>query len=389
MEYCFVAGNYPTKDRQVHVFLENVVTRLVDRGETCHVIAPQSYVAYYLKKGIRRPLTASYTTAQGNTYMVHSPLYMVLPKLKFGDVSLYDLQKWFFYRALKRTYRANHISADVIYSHFVQIGVAGVKLAKELGVASIIANGEADTIAETERHSSRVIRRTLKDVSGIISVSTKCKNEIRQLCGNDPEIMDKIEIIVNAADNQRFFKKDRKEVRRRMGWPEDAFVVVFTGSFIDRKGVMRLSEAVDRFDDVHAIFMGVGPEQPNCKNILHCGRVNNADMNDYLNAADVFVLPTRAEGCCNAIVEALLAGLPVISADREFNHDILDDSCAILIDPDNVDEIAGAIRRIKNDPALQQRLEEGAQKKAAMLSIDARVDRIEAFVSKAAINDNK
>ena len=362
MEYCFVAGNYPTKERQVHVFLENVVTRLVDRGEICHVIAPQSYVAYYIKKGIRRPKVAEYTTEQGNKYWVYSPLYMVLPKIKFGSYSLYDLQKWFFYRALKKTYKKNKIHADVIYSHFVQVGVAGVKLAKELGIHSFIANGEADTIAETRMHSEHVIRRTLNDVTGIISVSTKCKNEIRQLSRNDPAVMEKIEIIVNAADSQRFFKKDRKEIRRKMGWPEDAFVVAFTGSFIERKGVKRLSRAIDRFDDVYSIFMGVGPEQPDCQNILHCGRVKNAEMNDYLNAADVFVLPTRAEGCCNAIVEALLVGLPVISSDREFNYDILDDSCAILIDPDNVNEIEQAIRRIKSDHELQLRLEAGARK---------------------------
>lgn len=380
MEYCFVAGNYPTKDRQVHVFLENVVTRLVDRGEVCNVVAPQSYVAYYLKKGIKREIVSERTTANGNKYMVYSPLYAVLPKIRIGKFSVLDIERWLFYRALKKVYKREKFNADVIYSHFVQIGIAGVKLADELGLPSFIANGEADTLDALKLNAPKTIEKTLKKVTGIISVSTKNKNEIKTLSGNNPDVMNKVKIIVNAADNKRFYKKDRKNIRKKMGWPEDAFVVAFTGSFIKRKGVFRLCKAIDRFDDVYSIFMGVGEEKPNCKNILHCGRVNNAEMNDYLNAANAFVLPTLAEGCSNAIVEAVCCGLPVVSADLEFNQDVLDDSCAILIDPNSVDEIEAAIRKLKDDVKFRDSLEEGAMKRAKQLSLEARVDNIQSFI---------
>ena len=70
MEYCIVAGNYPTSERQVHVFLENVVVRLVDRGEVCNVVAPQSYFAYLFKKNNRRELVSERTTPNGNKYVV-------------------------------------------------------------------------------------------------------------------------------------------------------------------------------------------------------------------------------------------------------------------------------------------------------------------------------
>lgn len=381
MEYCFVAGNYPTKDRQVHVFLENVVTKLVDRGEVCNVIAPQSYVAYYLKKGIKREIISERTTENGNKYMVYSPLYAVLPKIKIGKLHFLDIERWLFYRALKKVYQREKLNADVIYSHFVQIGIAGVKLADELGIPSFIANGEADTLNALKLNAPKTIERTFKKVTGMISVSTKNKNEIKELSGNDPDVMKKVKIIVNAADSNRFFKKDRVSIRKKMGWPEDAFVVAFTGSFIERKGVFRLCSAIDRFDDVYSIFMGVGEEKPNCKNILHCGRVNNADMNDYLNAADVFVLPTQAEGCSNAIVEAVSAGIPVISSDMEFNYDVLDDSCAILIDPNSVDEIEAAIRKLKDDEQFRASLGEGAMRRAKQLSLEARVDRIQDFIA--------
>ena len=380
MRYCFVAGNYPTETRQVHVFLENIVTKLVDKGEECTVIAPQSYVAYFLKKGIRRDIVSERITPGGSKYTVYSPLYIVLPKIKIGELSTLDLQRWIIYKALKRIYQKNDINADLIYSHFVRIGMSGVRLAKELGIPSFIANGEADTYAEIKMNSKSLLKQTLKDATGIISVSTKNKNEIAKLSGNDSKVLEKTSVIVNAADNDRFYQKDKIEIRKKMGWPLDAFVIAFTGSFIERKGVKKLSNVLDRFDDVYSIFMGVGDEKPTCKNILHCGRVKNAEMNDFLNAADVFVLPTQAEGCSNAIVEAILCGLPVISSDREFNYDILDESCSILIDPNSEEDIYKAIKELKENDAYREKLRNGAIERSKMLSLNYRVERIQSFI---------
>ncbi|MDO4327245.1 MAG: glycosyltransferase family 4 protein [bacterium] len=380
MKYCFVAGNYPTKTRQVHVFLENIVTKLVDKGEVCTVIAPQSYVAYFFKRGIRRDIVSERATSNGNKYTVYSPLYFVLPKIKIGELSTLDLQRWIIYKVLKRTYKKNDVNADLIYSHFVRIGMSGVRLAKELGIPSFIANGEADTYAEIKMNSKSLLKQTLKDATGIISVSTKNKNEIAKLSGNDPKVLEKTSVIVNAADNNRFYRKDKIEIRKRMEWPLDAFVIAFTGSFIERKGVKRLSRVVDRFDDVYSIFMGVGEEKPTCKNILHCGRVNNADMNDYLNAADIFVLPTQAEGCSNAIVEAILCGLPVISSDKEFNYDVLDETCSILIDPNSDEEIYQAIKKLKEDTSYREKLRDGAIERSKRLNLNYRVEKIQCFI---------
>lgn len=381
MEYCFVAGNYPTKDRQVHVFLENVVVRLVDRGERCNVVAPQSLYAYFFKKKIRRPLVDERTTSNGNKYMVYSPRYFIFPKIKIGKLSLHNWSRALFYKALVKTYKKNKFKPDVVYSHFIQAGIAGVRLAHKYKIPSFIANGEADTIDSLKLNSPKSVKQTLENVTGIISVSTKNKNEIKQLSNNDKAVMDKVTIIVNAVDNKRFFKQDKVRMREKLGWDKDKFIVAFTGTFIERKGVLRLAHALDRFDDVYSVFMGVGPQKPECKNILHCGRVNNAQLGDYLNASDVFVLPTQAEGCCNAIVEAVACGLPVVSSDREFNYDVLDESCSILIDPDDENAIYNAVDKLKTDVEYRTKLAKGSEVKADKLSLDFRVDKIQEFIN--------
>ncbi len=381
MEYCIIASNYRTEKRQVHVFLDNVVVKFADRGIKCNVIAPQSIVSYLFKKNNRRKFISNRTTENGIPYNVYSPLFLVFPCFKVGNLYIADLSKKSFYHAVKRTYKRYKMEADVIYSHFIQAGIAAVRLAKYLGVPSFIANGEADTCASVANNSPALINKTLDNVSGIISVSSENKEEIRTLCNDSPDVMKKVTVIPNAVDVNRFYHLNKYECRKKLGWDENAFIIAFTGSFIERKGVNRVAAAVEKVGGIHSVFIGVGPDVPQCDNILFCGRVKNEDMVMYLNSADVFVLPTLAEGCCNAIVEAVVCGLPVISSDRMFNYDILDDSCSVLIDPENVDELANAIKRLKEDTEYRNKLAAGSLKKAKELSIDVRVDRILDFIN--------
>lgn len=382
MEYCIIASNYPAGNRYIHVFLESLVVKLVDAGIVCNVIAPQSSKNYYFNKKIRRELVSERTTSSGNKYMVYSPIYTVYPPIKIGKTYLADKTKNSYYKAVKKVYAKEGMNADVIYSHFIQAGISAVRLAKELNLPSYIANGEADTIASLKHNSKMLVRDTLDNVTGIISVSTKNKDEIHTLCGGDETIMRKVVIIPNATDEARFYHKDRSECRKILGWDEKKFIIVFTGSFIERKGIGKLSAALDRFKDVYSVFIGTGAVQPTCKNIIYCGRVPNAEMCNYLNAADVFVLPTLAEGCCNAIVEAISCGVPVISSDRSFNYDILDESNSILIDPLSVDEIYGAIKKLKDDANLREQLTQGCLVKAKELSLDVRMNKILSFINK-------
>ena len=94
----------------------------------------------------------------------------------------------------------------------------------------------------------------------------------------------------------------------------------------------------------------------------------------------MFVLPSLAEGCSNVIVEAMACGLPIVSSDLPFNYDILDSSNSILVNPMNVQEIADAIVKLKNDEPLRLTLSEGALKKTSDLTIEKRVTKILKFI---------
>ena len=187
-------------------------------------------------------------------------------------------------------------------------------------------------------------------------------------------------VLPNAVDSREFHKVPKEEARNMIGLSKEDTIALFVGSFCHRKGVLRVTEAVESVDGLKLILIGNGEQSPNSERILYSGRVPHDKIVMYLNAADMFVLPTLAEGCCNAIVEAMACGLPVISSDRPFNDDILDESCSIRIDPSNIEELSDAIALLKNDPELREKLSEGALSKAKGLTIEQRAAAILQFI---------
>ena len=81
--------------------------------------------------------------------------------------------------------------------------------------------------------------------------------------------------------------------------------------------------------------------------------MNHFDIPLRLSAADFFLLPTTAEGSSNAILEAMGCGLPIISSNIPENLEILDDSCAILVDPWDVHGLKSAVELLSRDESLR------------------------------------
>ena len=170
-------------------------------------------------------------------------------------------------------------------------------------------------------------------------------------------------------------------LREKLGLPESDFITLFVGAFNDNKGVLRVSEALKMTPDVKSVFLGGGSLLPDCNGILFCGSCSDSSVAKYMQAADCFILPTKSEGCCNAILEALSCGLPVISSDLPFNDGILNDSNSILIDPERIDSISDAIKTLKNDLVYRESLSEGAVSFSKNLGIEKRAEKIVRFMS--------
>lgn len=380
-QICIISDDYPYKGRMVDVFVQLLVEALVDDGVKVSVVAPQSITRAIIRGVKLMPRRHEAISANGNKYQVYRPFSLSFSN---GNKVLYQFAKSFNQRRIERC--LDEINPDIVYGHFWHNAMKGDDYARNHNKPLFVACGEGDDALDNwaNRLSEEEKRDVRNHISGVICVSTENKRKCLKygLCTENNVV-----VLPNCTNNDVFHPQEGSELRKQLGVAETDFVISFTGAFINRKGSNRLSEAIGVLNsqDVKVIFCGkpldgYDDNIPKCSGIVHCGPVNHDDLPRYLCASDVFVLPTLKEGCCNAIVEALACGIPVISSNRPFNEDILNDNNALLVDPEDVDAIASAINRLKEDKALYEKLKTYTVQNSSNYSIIERAKKIRSFI---------
>lgn len=370
MNIVVVTPDYPYKRINSYPFVQQLVHEFARQGHSCVVIAP--FNVMHNKQVCQE---REVVEVAGRSVTIYRPNVLSFSNWKLFGVPLsYTIRKRRILHILNRLPQ----KPDVIYGHFWISGFLAYDYAKENQVPLFVATGESD-VCDAFPYSSD--RQPFYDyVRGVVAVSSKNK---RESIDSGLTTEDKCQVFPNSIDGAKFHPMDRLKCREQLNLPQDAFILSFVGLFNKRKGAQRLSEAIRRIKGrpVYSLFIGEeGEDRPSCDHILYCGKVSHSQLATYLNASDAFVLPTLKEGCCNAIVEAMACGLPVISSDREFNDDILDEENSIRIDPMDVEAIASAIVRLRDDVALRQRMGKAALKRVDSLRIEDRSVNILNFI---------
>ena len=289
------------------------------------VISPQPWfpgqsLIRLLRPGYR-PQAPALEIQQG--IRVYHPRFLSVPGLlrQFDGWSM-ALASFGLMRRLKRQ------GARLIDAHFTYPdGEAATRLGRWLGLPVTL------TLRGTEvPHSKNPmlrprLSRTLQAAARVFSVS----DSLRRLAVELGAVPEKIEVVGNGIDTERFQPVPRAAARARFGLPDSAKVLISVGGLVERKGMHRVIEILPALlkhhPDLHYLIVGgASPEGDNrAELIAQVARLGLADHVHFLgalpsdelkwplSASDVFVLATRNEGWANVFLEAMACGLPVVS----------------------------------------------------------------------------
>lgn len=181
--------------------------------------------------------------------------------------------------------------------------------------------------------------------------------------------------------------------------------LVYLGRLHQQKGLEILLDALrclrQQLPDTPLVLrlIGEGPEREVLQNIARrsgidafvefAGLCHNVAAE--LESADIFILPSRAEGLSNALLEAMACALPVVASDIAGNRELLQaGKNGLLFAPDDSQALATALRRLLQRPALRQELGCAARRRVEeAYSLDIVAQRYAALYRQlAATNDS-
>lgn len=267
---------------------------------------------------------------------------------------------------------------NVIYGHFLfYAGAATVRLAQQLQVPAVVAMGESDPGRIERLFGLERMRRVAQRCDAILPVS----EQIQDYCVKRLAVpAERVFVAPNAPDPGHFYPRSRAEMRRKFGLPQEIPIVAFAGGFKERKGPLRLLAAIKAIPNVGGIFLGDGPQRPTGEKVLFAGRVPHDQVPEWLSAADLFVLPTLTEGCCNAVAEALACGLPVITSDLPEMRSQVGEGAALLTSPRDVPALETLIRTLIGDPQRRKEMATVALERAKSYTLPDRAQNILSWI---------
>ncbi len=217
---------------------------------------------------------------------------------------------------------------DLIDAHFgYPEGVGAVRVAQRLRLPVFVTIRGSETEFLEDRGIASQLVGALNAATGCISVS----HSLRRTIVERGVRAEHVRVIHNAVDRNIFYPADRMEARAALGVDPGVRLIVSVGHLVARKRhdvlVRAAARLAGRQSNVRLVIIGgrshdrghpellerLVRELGATEQVRFLGVLDQATTASWLRAADVFSLATRREGCCNAVLEALATGTPVIT----------------------------------------------------------------------------
>ncbi|MFL5828105.1 MAG: glycosyltransferase family 4 protein [Thermoleophilaceae bacterium] len=253
-----------------------------------------------------------------------------------------------------------------LHVHFANVGADVALLAARYGAVdgfSFTLHGPTE-LADVAAHRLAEKARAARFV---VCISDFARSQLMALLPADE--WPKLHVVRCGVDPREFAAVTRNGGADANG--SGAVRVLNVGQAVERKGQALLVEALaqlaDRGLDVRATVVGDGPARAALERLAERGGV--ADRIDFAGAvgqdeirahygrADVFCLPSFAEGVPVVLMEAMATGLPVVASSVMGVPELVEDGTAgLLVPPGRVDRLADALARLAGDPGLRSQM---------------------------------
>jgi glycosyltransferase involved in cell wall biosynthesis len=287
-----------------------------------------------------------------------------LLKLRFGDI--------YFSLITARDIAPLVAKADVVFNQTLgPIGLAAVKAAKKQDVplVSFVHSIDWELASRAVKYGKWIVelfvrwlaRRKYNQCDLLLTPSTSV-SDMLSLNG----VKTRAQVIPLGVDTVRFTPpKSKPLAKKAIGLDPKTLVVGFCGRISREKDLPTLIKAfrrIQRKHDVKLLIVGGGLDMPTRNpNIIATGTKDN--VVPYLQAMDIFVLPSLTETSSLATMEAMACGLPVIATPVGSIREYVEDGVSGFIFPrQDVDTLAEKLNALLKSPKARETVGETARK---------------------------
>jgi len=198
----------------------------------------------------------------------------------------------------------------------------------------------------------------------IIAVSKQTANDIQEFFGVDKSLIEVIYQGCNPVFSKEFDDSEKEGIRIKYGFPES--YILYVGSIEERKNLLSLIKAIN-IGKIKLPLVVIGGktkyfkrikkfiDQKKIEEIYFLETILNEDLPAIYQLAEVFIYPSVFEGFGIPIIEALYSKTPVITSKNGCFPEAGGPS-SVYVDPNNIEEMAEAIKKVIEDSELRQRM---------------------------------
>lgn len=289
------------------------------------------------------------------------------------------------------------VDADVVHAHTWYADMGGfwirtlhrIPLVVTLHSMEPLRPWKADQLGSGYLLSSWIEKTSVEGADRVIAVSAKMRDDILAHFDADPK---KVVVIHNGIDPDRFVRTEARDHLDRLGVKSP--YVLFVGRITDQKGIFHLLEAAKKLPaGVQVVLCASAPDTPEIEarlrtavpahpNVRWIYEMVSLDVVKQLYShAAVFACPSVYEPFGLINLEAMACETPVVASAVGGIVEVVEDgSTGLLVPPARPDELASALRRVLDDPAMGRAMGKAGRKrveeKFSWASVAARTQEV-------------